>query len=51
MDIQADVNQVISELSNQIAVLSRENAILKSMVSQYQKVLAPPPQESLPFGR
>jgi len=37
MTIQPDINQIVTELSNQIAVLARENAILKSIISQYEE--------------
>lgn len=40
MTIQADINQVITELSNQVAIMARENAILKSMIAQYEKALS-----------
>lgn len=35
--IQADVNEVINGLSQQVAELTRNNAILSSMINQYQK--------------
>lgn len=34
MDVTPDINQVMTELSSQIAVLVRENAILKSIIAQ-----------------
>ena len=37
MEISPDINQVMAELSSQVAVLVRENAILKSIIAQ-QKI-------------
>jgi prefoldin subunit 5 len=37
--MQLDVNAVINDLTIQIATLTKENAILKASVSQYQKAL------------
>jgi hypothetical protein len=39
MDISPDINQVMLELSNQVALLARENAILKSIVAQQKAAL------------
>lgn len=39
MDVTPDINQVMTELSNQVALLVRENAILKSIVSQQKAAI------------
>lgn len=39
MEITPDINQVMTELSSQIALLVRENAILKSIVSQQKSAI------------
>ena len=39
--IQADVNEVINNLTQQIAQLSYDNAVLQSLISQYQKTDQP----------
>lgn len=35
--IQPDVNEVVNNLANTVAELTKENAILKAMVSQLQQ--------------
>lgn len=39
MDVTPDINQVTLELSNHIAMLVRENAILKSIISQQKSAI------------
>lgn len=37
MTMQPDAGLIINELSNQVATLAREVAILKSIIAQYEK--------------
>lgn len=38
--IQADVNEVIQHLSNEVAQLTQEKAVLSSLVNRYQQKMS-----------
>lgn len=44
--IQANIDEIVQHLTAQIAQLSSDNAVLKSLVSQYQQALEKAEQQT-----